>query len=82
MDNEAQSAADRRGQIGRKIKDLAALAPILGVVLFASPLISAVTGGADSELPNVVLYIFAAWGVLIIIAFVMSLLLRGEAGSE
>ncbi len=73
---------DRLGQIGRKIRDLAALLPLLGVVFFASPLISAITGGEEGGLPNAVLYIFAIWGALIATAFVLSRLLKGEAGRE
>ena len=66
MDEEdAQSAADRRSQIGRKLRDLAALLPLLGVILFATPLISAITGGGDGELPSAAFYVFAVWGGLI-----------------
>lgn len=82
MADDAQSAADRRGQIGRKVRDLAAILPLLGVIFFASPLISAITGGDDGELPNAVFYIFAVWGALIALAFILSRLLRNEAGSE
>lgn len=82
MKDDAQSAADMRGQIARKTRDLAAILPLLGVVFFATPLISAITGGEDNELPGAVLYIFSVWGGLIALAFVLSRLLRSEADAE
>lgn len=82
MEDDAQSAADRRGQIARKTRDLAAILPLLGVIFFATPLISAVTGGEEGALPSAVFYIFAIWGGLIALAFVLSRLLRSGAGRE
>lgn len=82
MQDDAQSVADRRGQIARKTRELAAILPLLGVIFFASPLISAITGGEESELPNAVFYIFAIWGALIMLAFILSRLLRSGAGPE
>ncbi len=82
MEDDAQSAADRRGQIVRKTRDLAAILPLLGIIFFATPLISAITGGEESELPNAVFYIFAIWGCLIALAFILSRLLRSEADAE
>ena len=82
MKDTGLSAADRRGQIGRKVRDLAAILPLLGVVFFASPLISAITGGDEGELPNAVFYIFVVWAVLIALAFILSRLLRSDAGPE
>lgn len=81
-EEDAQSAADRRSQIGRKLRDLAALLPLLGVLLFATPLISAITGGDDGELPSAVFYVFVVWGALIALAFFLSRVLKGEAGPE
>ncbi len=75
MKADAQSAADRRGQIARKTRDLAAILPLLGIIFFASPLISAITGGEEGALPNAVFYIFAIWGALIALAFILSRLL-------
>lgn len=82
MENDANSAADRRGQIGRKLRDLAGLLPLFGVILFASPLISAITGGDDGELPSAAFYVFAVWGGLIGLAFLLSRFLRGDSGPE
>ncbi len=82
MEGDAQSAADRRGQIGRKLRDLAGVLPLLGVILFATPLITAFSGGEESELPNATFYVFAVWGGLIALAFILSLFLRGDAGPE
>lgn len=82
MEEDAQSAADRRSQIGRKLRDLAAILPLLGVILFASPLISAITGGDGGKLPGAAFYVFAVWGVLIVLAFILSRFLEGEAGPE
>lgn len=82
MKNNAQSAADRRGQIARKTRDLAAILPLLGVIFFTTPLISAITGGEEGRLPSAVLYIFSVWGGLIVLAFVLSRVLRSEADAE
>lgn len=81
-EEDAQSAADRRSQIGRKLRDLAAILPLLGVILFASPLISAITGGDDGVLPSAAFYVFAVWGALIALAFILSRFLQDEAGPE
>ncbi len=82
MRDDAQSAADMRGQITRKTRDLAAILPLLGVIFFASPLISAITGGEEDELTSAALYIFSIWGGLIALAFVLSRILRSEADPE
>lgn len=82
MEDNAQSAADKRGQIARKTRDLAAILPLLGIIFFATPLISAITGGEEGALPNAVFYIFAIWGALIVLAFVLSRLLRSGSDQE
>lgn len=82
MQDDAQNAADRRGQISRKLRDLAALLPLVGVIVFASPLISAVAGGGDGALSSAAFYVFASWGALIALAFILSRYLSDTAGRE
>ena len=67
----------RRARAFRKWRDAAAVFTALGVVLFASPLVSAFGAGAgDSSVPLAVQFIFNFWAVLIVGAFVLSRLLR------
>ena len=82
MEDDAQSAADRRSQIARKVRDLAVILPLLGVIFFATPLISAITGGDDAALSTASIYVFAIWGALIALAFLLSRFLSDEAGPE
>lgn len=79
----APRAAERRARTMRKRRDAAAVLTILGVVLFASPLVSAI-GSADGggTVPLAVQYVFDVWAMLIAGAFIMARLLpRSEDAS-
>jgi len=76
-EEDDQHAADRKAQVQRKYRDLAGVLPVLGVALLATPLIAAVSGGDGGALPQATLYIFAAWGFLILLAFILSRFLDG-----
>ena len=69
-----QSASDHDG---RKKKDAAALLPILGLLLFVTPLISLTVGADEStQLTRSAVYVFSAWFLLIILAFILSKALK------
>ena len=78
MANRGAEAADRRAQFGRKLRDGAALLPLIGAGLLTTPLVSAVGDGPAAAL----VYIFAVWAALIVAAAALSRLLRAESGGE
>jgi hypothetical protein len=75
----APREVERRARIMRKRRDAAAVLTILGVVLFTSPLISAI-GAADSReaVPLAVQYVFDVWAILIAAAFILARVLPGQ----
>lgn len=79
MDDASQGADDRRGQIRRKISDLAWILPVIGVILFATPMVFAVSGGGENAVPRATLFIFLVWGGLIAAAYGLARFLRGDA---
>jgi hypothetical protein len=67
----------KTGLTSQKKRDSAALLPLLGVLLFVTPLISVVTSGNNSfPLPNTVIYIFGAWLLLIVFSFLLARVLK------
>jgi hypothetical protein len=77
-DGDGRYLADRRGQIGRKLRDISAILPLLGLILLATPIVTVVAGGADGAL----IYVFAVWGLLILGAWLLSGRLRDEEPRE
>lgn len=65
----------------RRIMDAARLLPLLGVALFALPLLWPTSEDADLSDPvpmsAAVLYIFGSWAFLILLAFLFGLKSRG-----
>ena len=66
----------------RRIMDAARLLPVLGVALFAIPLLwttpdDPVAAGEPVSMSMAVLYIFGVWALLILLAFVFGLKSRG-----
>ncbi|MGB0506830.1 MAG: hypothetical protein ACPGGK_11610 [Pikeienuella sp.] len=81
--NEPRGETDRRAQRARKRHDAAALITLVGVLIFATPLISALTLGPDTAaIPSAVLYIFGAWGALIVVGALSSRALDRELDAE
>lgn len=81
--NEPRGEADRRAQQSRKRRDTAALITIAGVLLFATPLISALTLGPDTgAIPSAVLYIFGVWGFLIVLGALSARALEADDPSD
>lgn len=57
----------------RKVRDAAAVLPVVGVLLLLTPLVSLFTGlGAGGVQPVPFFYIFGIWAVLIVLAFLLS----------
>lgn len=72
---KAKEAA-RKARAARKWRDAAAVLTALGVIIFASPLISAVASGdGDRAVPLAVQYVFNTWAALIVAAFFLARLL-------
>lgn len=62
----------------RKRRDLAALLPIIGTLLFVSPFVTTFNQRDDANVTGTAIYIFCIWAVLIIGAFFLSRILRKE----
>ena len=57
----------------RKVRDAAAVLPIVGILLLLTPLVSLFTRfGTGSGQPVPFFYIFGIWAVLIVLAFQLS----------
>jgi hypothetical protein len=76
--SEDQSTATISKKPGnKKTKDFSALLPILGILLFVTPLISLIPStGETAQLPRSAVYVFGAWFLLIVLAFLLSKALR------
>ena len=78
-----QGEIDATAYRQRKYRDAAALLPILGLFLLATPVFSAFTSVEDgSVLPRAIVYIFGVWAVLILLALVLARRLRPDNGPE
>ena len=64
----------------KRVQDAARVLPVFGAVLFALPMLWA--AGRTGSTVRSGLYLFAAWGVLILVAFLLSRLLSRARGSE
>lgn len=68
---------------GRKARDAAALLPVAGVALLASPLAGLFAQGGDLlGLPRVYVYVFGVWLALILLARVLARRLSGAPDEE
>jgi hypothetical protein len=79
--NNKKSFQDREAKIRktRKRWELALILPVIGALLFVTPLVDVFTGEAAS-LQRKFLYVFGAWAGLIIAAYILSKALRDEMG--
>ena len=71
----------------RRVMDAARLLPLLGVALFALPLLWPKPGdpggeGTSVTMSSAVLYIFGVWALLIILSFMFGLKSRGWGPGE
>lgn len=70
---DAAREAEYAARSFRKRRDASAVLTILGIIIFASPLVSAVgSGNGESAVPLAVQYVFNAWAALIGGAFLVS----------
>lgn len=68
-----QRRSDARARATRKWRDAAAILTVLGVILFASPLVSAIgSAEASGAVPLAVQYVFDVWAILIAAVFVLA----------
>lgn len=64
----------------RRMRDAAALLPILGALLFALPLLWLGQNGGAARTSHVMIYVFAVWAGLVILSAVITRILgSGEA---
>ena len=72
---EAQSQ-ERRTALRRRLMDISKLLPVLGMLLFAVPLLWPAGNGEGSEpvtMSAAITYIFLAWAVLVVLSLCFSL---------
>ncbi|GJM03718.1 MAG: hypothetical protein DHS20C08_22190 [Rhodomicrobium sp.] len=75
-----------------KIIQIALILPIIGVLLFMTPIIDVFTGsdgastaggeGDSSRVSRLVIYIFGVWGLLIVCAYALAHFIRFSFGDE
>ncbi|MDM0043835.1 hypothetical protein QTH91_05005 [Variovorax dokdonensis] len=65
-----------------RARNLAALLPVVGLLLLTPPLVTLFTGRMLFGIPLIVLYLFGIWGVLVLAAGVLSTRLRDSPPPE
>lgn len=73
----------RPGNRGKKLRELAFVLPVVGALLFLSPIMNAVT--ADNNEPHLlplVVYVFGVWAFLILCSVILSRFLADEMDGE
>ena len=75
---------ERQGHHRRRLADVARLLPFLGAAMLALPLLWPDTGdGADARsLSSAMFYIFACWGILILISVIFGFAARRMVARE
>lgn len=72
-DDNSFDAVDKKTRRSRKLREIALILPIIGVVLLLTPILKAFTAGDEtSPLTNSMIIIFGVWAVLIAAAFILS----------
>lgn len=77
---QAQQSTDHGKQ--RKHQDIAALLPIAGVALLATPFISTIEWRDETTVLDIAIYIFCLWGGLIAASFWLSKILLPQLGRD
>jgi hypothetical protein len=73
MSDDEPVTVNRNRSNLRKMRDSAALLPLLGLLVFVTPLITLFTSSQETtQLPRSMLYVFGVWFLLIILAFLLS----------
>ena len=80
---ETESRADAAALRAAHARDAAVVLPLAGLLLFSPPLITLFASDATAfGAPFIVVYLFAAWAVLVAAALVLSRRLREEEAAE
>lgn len=79
-DTALDSARDTASE--RKRRDSAALLPIFGVLLFATPLVSIFTSKEENSISGTAFYIFSIWALLILCSFALTRFMRKSQEAE
>lgn len=80
IDTALDSARDTASE--RKRRDSAALLPIFGVLLFATPLVSIFTSKEENSISGTAFYIFSIWALLILCSFALTRFMRKSQEAE
>jgi uncharacterized membrane protein len=79
MTSPSPAEQDANARTKRKIRDAAALLPILGIILLLTPLISVFSQSTHTGgIPNAVFYIFGVWLMLIGLTRLLATRLQSE----
>jgi len=71
--NASFQSVDKKVRCRRKARDIALLLPIIGIILFLTPMHKIFSTSADTpSLRGSLLFIFGVWAVLIFAAFILS----------
>lgn len=66
----------------RRLRDALRLLPVLGAVLFAVPLLWPQGAGEGVRMSTALLYIFGVWGLVVVLAAVLTALMRPDPMAE
>ena len=78
-ENTTFDTVDKKTRRSRKVREIALMLPVIGVILLLTPMLKAFTVGAEaSSLTDSLLFIFGVWAALIIAAFFLSRVLLPE----
>lgn len=70
---------DAKARARRKLRDAAALLPMLGIILLLTPLVSVFSKNTRLDgIPNAVLYVFGVWVILIGLTRLLASRLKSE----
>ena len=83
MNKSSSAERDVKRRKLRKITELSLGIPILAICLLVSPLLNGFTGNLEKvNFTFVIFYIFGAWGIFIILAFIMTKLLKNNLDTD
>ena len=83
MNKSSSAERDVKRRKLRKITELSLGIPILAICLLVSPLLNGFTGNLEKvNFTSVIFYIFGAWGIFIILAFIMAKLLINNLDTD
>ena len=83
MNKSSSAERDVKRRKLRKITELSLGIPILAICLLVSPLLNGFTGNLEKvNFISVIFYIFGAWGIFIILAFIMAKLLKNDLDTD